>query len=364
MSEYNWDSPKRMRHLEQDGVVAEVIYPNTVPPFYPAAVLTAPQPTDAEYPARWAGLQAHNRWLVDFCNDVPGRRKGLAQVFFNDIDAAVAELRWAKENGLGGVLIPADHHKRLIQLYEPRLDPFWAACVELGMPVHRHGSVVADVHESGGAGAPALGMYEAMYHSFLRPIPHLTIGGVFHRHPDLKFVFTEGRAGWAPAILEKLDAYYKIASTEGTIPYAVGNPAIKDHDMLPSDYFRRNCYVASFLTAGDMQIYNDLGGPGHFMWGADYPHHEATWPHSTIALRMNFHDIPEADVRQMTSGTAAELYGFDLDFLQPIADRVGPTVEEIRRPVATEDVPWPSMCPTFQPAEFEAAATRLAAAST
>src|SRR5262249_6832493 len=31
----NWDSGRRMREIEDDGVVAEVLFPNTVPPFFP-----------------------------------------------------------------------------------------------------------------------------------------------------------------------------------------------------------------------------------------------------------------------------------------------------------------------------------------
>src|SRR5882724_9847026 len=31
----NWDSDRRLKELESDGIVAEVIFPNTVPPFYP-----------------------------------------------------------------------------------------------------------------------------------------------------------------------------------------------------------------------------------------------------------------------------------------------------------------------------------------
>ena len=44
----NWDSTRRMRDLEADGIVAEVIYPNTVPPFFPKGGLTslAPQPEE------------------------------------------------------------------------------------------------------------------------------------------------------------------------------------------------------------------------------------------------------------------------------------------------------------------------------
>jgi hypothetical protein len=41
----------------------------------------------------------------------------------------------------------------------------------------------------------------------------------------------------------------------------------------------------------------------------------------------------------MTSLNAAKLYGFDLDMLQKIADRVGPTVAEVATPVAPEELP-------------------------
>jgi len=56
-------------------------------------------------------------------------------------------------------------------------------------------------------------------------------------------------------------------------------------------------------------------------------------------VRLLFHDLPEEEVRAMTSLNAAKLYGFDLDMLQKIADRVGPTVEEMATPVAPEELP-------------------------
>ena len=34
----NWDSTRRMRELEADGVVGEIVYPNTIPPFYDSLV--------------------------------------------------------------------------------------------------------------------------------------------------------------------------------------------------------------------------------------------------------------------------------------------------------------------------------------
>ncbi len=55
--------------------------------------------------------------------------------------------------------------------------------------------------------------------------------------------------------------------------------------------------------------------------------------------RLLFHDIPEDEVRAMTSLNAAKLYGFDLEMLQKIADRVGPSVAEVATAVASHELP-------------------------
>ena len=71
----NFNSERRLAELEADGVVAEVLFPNTIPPFFPSGNLVAPQPSQEEYERRWAGLRAHNRWMADFCGEASGRRR-------------------------------------------------------------------------------------------------------------------------------------------------------------------------------------------------------------------------------------------------------------------------------------------------
>jgi hypothetical protein len=48
---------------------------------------------------------------------------------------------------------------------------------------------------------------------------------------------------------------------------------------------------------------------------------------------MGFADWSAADLQQVLGRTAAKVYGFDLERLAPIAQRVGPTVEELRVPL-------------------------------
>ena len=74
-------------------------------------------------------------------------------------------------------------------------------------------------------------------------------------------------------------------------------------------------------------------GRGHLMWGNDYPHDEGTLPFSREALRALFADVPTDELREILGTNAAELYGFDLEFLTPFAAQIGPTVEEIHTPL-------------------------------
>ena len=87
----------------------------------------------------------------------------------------------------------------------------------------------------------------------------------------------------------------------------------------------------SFPSPAEAAARPDIG-IDRFMWGSDYPHDESTFPNTREGLRRAFHGASEEDLRRVLGGNAAALYGFDLERLQPIADRVGPTVDELSSP--------------------------------
>jgi predicted TIM-barrel fold metal-dependent hydrolase len=339
-SPYNWDSDKRIEHLDSEGICAEVLFPNTVPPFYPSGPVTAPAPTNAEdYRYRWAGVQAHNRWMVDFVAQAPTRRAGLAQVFLGDLDEAIAEARWAKESGLAGVLIPSDHISSLVNLYERRLDPFWAACADIGITVHRHAIAVGPPEtEETGPAVIAVGVHET-HLFFRRGLAHLMFAGVFERFPDLQVVFSETGCAWIAEELQILDSSFAMGKIKGQAAYPLYHRAVEDLQIAPSELFARNCHIGASLM-GSRDVAARYGvGVDRIMWGNDYPHHEGSFPHTKLALRLLFSELPEDEVRKMVGANAAEVYGFDLAELQPLADRIGPTVEEIATPVAPDELP-------------------------
>ena len=103
----NWDDDRRDADQLADGVVGEVLFPNTVPPFFPGFVLFAGPPKPEDYERRRAGPPRPQPLVGRLLRPPTQRRAGIGQVFLNDIDDAIADATWIKEQGLrGGVLLP------------------------------------------------------------------------------------------------------------------------------------------------------------------------------------------------------------------------------------------------------------------
>ena len=328
----NWDDDRRDADQLSDGVVAEVVFPNTVPPFYPGFVLFAGQPKPEDYAHRRAGIHAHNRWLVDFCARKPEQRAGIGQFFLNDIDDAIDDIHWIKQHGLrGGVLLPnvAPDVKWVKPLYHPDYDRVWATLQDLDMPINLHS----------GTGSPDYGRFSSVPMIMIsevgfygqRPFVHMLLSGVFERFPRLKFVMTEGSAAALPPLLRQLDdIIVNVRGGEiGELKYTADNALPRS----ATEYFNQNCWVgASFPAPLDAEA-RKMMGPDRFMWGSDYPHDEGTPPYSKEHLRQVFHRVGEPEMRRILAENAAKLYDFDLQKLEPLAEQYGPSIEEIAQPL-------------------------------
>ena len=354
----NWDVDRRIAAMEAEGETGQVLFPNTVPPFFDILVhLTGVPRTTSEFEHKWAGLRAHNRWLVDFCQGAPDRLKGLAQVLPNDVDEALAEVRWAKESGvIGGVMIPAvPPNHPVMPYFHEFYDPLWAVCADLEMPVHQHqGTGSPDV----GADSPAAGpiWFAELDRWTQRTLLHLVFGGVFDRHPKLKVVWTETwGVRWVleelermnrrlPELLQSAGAQGDSGRADPTKPLVLnhsmfGSSVLESLALSPAEYWGRNCYLgASLLPRYDVR-YRYALGVDRLMWGTDFPHPEGSTNHTLEALRATLYDVPQEECRQMLGGVAGGVYGFDLQGLTPIAARVGPRVADVHRELPPAEFP-------------------------
>jgi predicted TIM-barrel fold metal-dependent hydrolase len=331
-----WDSDRRNEILDGDGVAAEILFVDGLteqnsPPFGGDLGLV---PMGANPELQWAGARAHNRWMSEFVAMSPERRYGLAQITpFWGVDVAVEELRWAREHGLRGLMLP---HLWLGQdaYHHPKYEPLWAACEELDMVIHFH-SGAAPAHEYFGAAIfgpqassepvpdmpGALGIYVTEVAWWLtRPVVFMIWGGVYERYPKLKTAVTEGASIWVPELLHLMDHRY--TEHHGTAKLGTG---YKQHlKMKPSEYFRRNVRVgSSVMSRREAELRHEIGLQT-IMWGTDYPHPEGSWPITRDMMIETFTGLPEDEIAAIIGGNAAEFYGFDTEKLAPIVDRIGP----------------------------------------
>lgn len=320
-----WDAARRDKELDADGVAGEVIFPDSdavsagaSAPFGAGLAPSGDTPGDLLL----AGARAHNRWLAELCNGSPDRRAGVAIVpIWGDVHAAVAEITRARESGLrGGILIPSMWQPHA-PYHDPRYDPIWAACQDLDMPVHVH-SGAADREQYG----VHVGIYVAEVRWWsMRPLWFLLWAGTFERFPRLKFVVTECGAFWASDLLWTSDIAYDREHGSKKL-----GPQLDDHlSMRPSAYFDRNCWIGASNTRRRELARRYEIGVGNLMWGNDFPHPEGTWPHTKEWLRNAFWDIPLDETARVLGGNAAEVYNFDAARLASLAERIGPTTDEL-----------------------------------
>ena len=325
-----WEADRRDLELDGDGVAGEVVFPDadavesrTCVPFGAGLGLSG----DMDPALGLAGAQAHNRWLAELCAQSPERRRGVALVPITaELPLVLAEIRRAKESGLGAVMIPAMWMSQA-PYHDRKYDPVWALCQELHMPVVTHsGPADRDSYDN------HLGIYVTEVTWWpARPLWFMLWSGVFERFPGLRFGVTEAGCWWLPQLLWFWDRLY--LGQKGSEKLGM-DPFKGSITMAPSEYVDRNCFIgASNTKRREIGMRYEIG-IDNICWGNDFPHPEGTWPNTRDWLRKTFHDIPIEETRRMVGLAAAEIYGFDLAALQPHADRIGPTPTELGQATA------------------------------
>jgi predicted TIM-barrel fold metal-dependent hydrolase len=324
-----WDSDLRLKDMESQGVVAEVLFPNGLPfqtrPSDDVGVFSDPE---LDRQAR----MAYNRWLADFCALTPGRRSGQALVSFDDVDRAVSDIRWAKAQGLGGIAMPPLLPGGMF-FFDPALEPIWAACVEVDLPISQHG----------GSGAPAYGppgfaaiMTLALEHSFFsgRSLWQLILGGVFERFPDLRVAYVETEADWIAPMIRKLDR--RLSWNDDWTGWAQLLQRQRSFTGRARDYWASNCYSGISPFTDEQVPLDELARPSadyevfaigcdNTMFGVDYPHFESVFPDTATQVQalVEHRSITEQVARNILCENAARVYGFDLERLALDIERVG-----------------------------------------
>ncbi len=339
----HYDMAARLEDFNRDGVAAEVVFhdsQNGEPiPFQTDTLLMRAANIAQDFDQLKAGQHIYNQWLADVCSIEPERHIGLMHLPMWDIDAAIAELKWAHSVGLKGINFPTP--KIFLEPYNsPSWDPFFSVVEDLGVTLCNHGGAGA----SGGAfpGAMSIAKYEISMMARICPMDQLVFGGVFERHPGVRLVLTESPGTWWNFVLQEMDSIY----LTDTRSYG---PTEKERvPKLPSEYAREQVFIgASFHARFEAEDAMANGYQDRVIWGSDYPHFEGTYqygadgpngePMTWAALRFHYAGLEDDVVRQYLGGNAMQAYDLDAGALAKVAERINaPTHADLNSDPVTE----------------------------
>jgi predicted TIM-barrel fold metal-dependent hydrolase len=327
-----WDFERRIKELEGDGVVGDVIINQNVP--FTSSFFMTESPFDWE--TRRAGVRAANRWLADRCSENPGRHAGVALISnFDDLQVSAKELEDLFHAGLnGGVMLHDSPTFEWPAFNHPRYEPLWEFLDAHELAVHTHLGTAfgGPVTEMQGPGAMEVAGME-MHFRTSRPFWAMYFGGVFERHPGVKFAFTEHGIEWIPEMIRHMTKpmVTELAAFEEQLQEMVGYPGPTVSSLTPAETWGRQGFAgASFMPKKEADMRHELG-IDTIMWGNDYPHPEGTWPNTREKLRRALVDVPVEEKRQILGENALRCYSaaFDGAFLRQQADRVGLSPDDV-----------------------------------
>ena len=210
----------------------------------------------------------------------------------------IRDLEEIKRLGLKGVMLPGIPPQH--DYDHPMYDELWDAIIDLGLPPSFH--ILTSRTDTPGADhvrGPKLNSFMSIVRGNQDIIGTLIFGAVFERHPELRVVCVEADAGWAPHWMYRADHGYdrhRNWLTAGEL------------SRRPSEWFAGNVYLTfqddwvAFRTA-------NLMNTDRLMWANDFPHSDATWPHSQELLMQHAIELDEHVRSRILHDNVAELYG-------------------------------------------------------
>lgn len=304
---------QRMKEQDMDGIDAEILFAGNVGPSYWRGIKN-----DDAFRAMF---RAYNDWLAEeYCSANPDRLIGVGVIPMTNMNDAMAEMEHCKKLGLKAIALNAFPTGQLFPL--PEDDKFWAAAVEMAMPVTIH---VAFGFPLRGTPPPPVPSFKYakipdpeaavpdMVDRFNKygfrgaiQITQLIWAGVFDRFPKLNVYIAEVQIGWVPNWLDQLDNEY--GRQRFWVERVLGLPQLP---KFPSEYAREHAYWGFNRNPAGVRIARQEMGVDKVMWANDFPHLESDWPNSDRVLEESFVGIPEDDQYKMIAGNAIEFFHLD-----------------------------------------------------
>lgn len=271
------DVPGRLRHMDELGIDIQILYPS---------ILTSIAERPEVEGAMW---RSYNRWIAEACAQANGRLRWICRVPLTDMDAACAELRFAKERGACGVFLRSIEGERL--LCSPFFFPLFEEASALDMPICVHVSIanprMFDFYSQPADGGAflkfKLGVVGACHTLLMDRIPE--------KFPNLRFGMIEASAEWVPYVVRDVQKRYA------------------RRGLSPGHVLRDNRIFVTCQVDDDLPHILDYAGEDNLVIGTDYGHADSATELRAMTELQKREDVEPRVVRKILDDNARALYG-------------------------------------------------------
>ena len=233
------DIAARIRHMDELEVDVQVLYPTV----FLRPITNRPE-------IELALCRSYNRWLVDIWKRGKGRLRWAAVLPLLSMDKALAEARFARENGACGIFVRGLEGER--RLSDPYFFPLYEEAVGLDMPVCVHSATGSfTVHDffvrECGFSKFKLAVVGAFHSLIFEGIPEI--------FPKLRIAFVEVSAQWVPYAIHDLARRFE-----------------RRGKSLKKNLLRENRIYVACQTDDDLSYVLQYAGEDNLVIGSDYGH--------------------------------------------------------------------------------------------
>lgn len=271
------DVDLRLKHMDELGIDVQVLH-NT---FWIERITTRPE-------AEVALCRSWNRWLADIAKKSRGRLYYSCVIPAMDLDAAIEEVKFARENGAAAVCmrpLEGDRH-----LSDPYFYPLYQIASDLDMAIAVHiangNPDNADLYRLAPAGRFAqfrVPTVTACYDVIMSELHEI--------FPKLRWGFIEASAQWVPWIYREAKIRYRVANR-----------------FFPDDLFEAYNIFVTCQVNDDVPYVVQCAGENRLIIGTDYGH---TDPSSAVTALNEFQrmeGIHQSIKEKILSHNAKALY--------------------------------------------------------
>jgi predicted TIM-barrel fold metal-dependent hydrolase len=270
------DIKARLKHMDELGVDVQVLYPT---------IFLRPYTRRPEL--ELAVTRSYNRWLADIWKYAPDRLRWTAVLPLLTMEQALAEARFAKDNGACGIFIRGlEGDKRLS---DPYFFPLYEGAARLDLPICVHSA-------TGSFAVHDFFLDECGFSKF-----KLAVVGSFHslvfkeipsKFPKTRFGFIEVSSQWVPYAIHDFARRFERRGLR----------------VDKKEVLRKNRIYVACQTDDDLPYILKYAGDDMLVIGTDYGHNDTS--SEILALRKLKEDghVPPHVVNKILDDNARALY--------------------------------------------------------